>query len=221
MAKWLIGATLLGVMVLPLLVLMVAVGAFGGVTAATASAAGMSPVAVDAYTRAAERCEGLDWFVLAGIGQVETSHGTDRGATVGPDGGVAPPIVGIPLDGTNGTAVVPDSDGGVLDGDPVWDRAVGPMQFLPTSWTRFGVDGNADGVASAHNLFDAAAAAADHLCPPDGSIGDTTELRAALFGYNRSDRVCGSGVRVGRPVRTDRSDRGRPDPVPGPRFEVR
>jgi len=46
------------------------------------------------------------------------------------------------------TAVVVDSDGGALDGDARYDRATGPMQFLPGTWRSIGADGNGDGVAA-------------------------------------------------------------------------
>ena len=30
------------------------------------------------------------------------------------------------------------------DGDDVWDRAIGPLQFIPTTWALAGVDGDAE-----------------------------------------------------------------------------
>ena len=97
------------------------------------------------------------------------------------------------LDGTiAGTATIADSDGGRIDGDPVWDRAAGPMQFIPTSWQAYGEDGNSDRVADPQNLFDAALAAAAHLCgrqPTD--LTQPAALRAALFGYNPSAAYVG------------------------------
>ena len=75
----------------------------------------------------------LSWNTLAGIGRVESDHGGLGRATLGPDGLSRPPIVGIALDGTRGTQEIRDTDGGRLDGDTVFDRAVGPMQFLPTT----------------------------------------------------------------------------------------
>ena len=72
---------------------------------------------------------------------------------------MSPRITGPPLDG-RGVASIPDSDGGRWDGDATWDRAVGPMQFIPTTWRSLGRDGNADRVADPNNLFDAAVSAA-------------------------------------------------------------
>ena len=48
-------------------------------------------------------------------------------------GNVAPPILGPPLDGTNGNARIPDPS--FADG---WAHAMGPMQFIPSTWTRWG-----------------------------------------------------------------------------------
>ncbi len=148
-------------------------------------------VVLDAYVKAAftlagERpaC-GLRWTALAGIGRTESGHGTFGGATVRADGSVTRPIIGIPLDGTNNTAVIGDSAGGALDGDPSIDRAVGPMQFIPTSWRTLGRDGNGDGDADPQNMYDAALAAANLLCRSQGLDTDAG-MRAAFLRYNNS-----------------------------------
>ena len=60
----------------------------------------------------------LAWTTLAGIGMVESHHGTYRGAVVAPNGDVTPPIRGVRLDGSMGNMQIPDTDGGKLDGDP-------------------------------------------------------------------------------------------------------
>ncbi len=39
----------------------------------------------------------------------------------------------LPLNGANGTQAIRDTDAGQLDGDSIWDRAVGPMQFIPST----------------------------------------------------------------------------------------
>ena len=44
------------------------------------------------------------------------------------------PILGPVLNGVGDVAAIPDTDGGRWDGDTTWDRAVGPMQFIPSSW---------------------------------------------------------------------------------------
>src|SRR5690606_1890767 len=102
----------------------------------------------------------IPWWVLAGVGRVETRHGTAHGSKLTAAGDTTVHILGIPLDGRPGVATIGDTDGGALDGDPTFDRAVGPMQFIPGTWGRWAKDGNADGKADPHNLYDAAAAAA-------------------------------------------------------------
>ena len=83
--------------------------------------------------------------------------------------------------------MIRDTDGGALDGDTAFDRAVGPMQFIPGTWTTFAKDGNNDGVASPHNVYDAALAAGDFLCAGGGDLSQPADQRAALLRYNRSD----------------------------------
>ena len=106
----------------------------------------------------------LAWTTLAGIGMVESHHGTYRGAIIAPNGDVSPPIRGVHLDGTNGNLEIIDSEQS-LDGDePVYARAMGPMQFIPETWRLYGVDANNDGVISPDNFDDAALSAAGYLC---------------------------------------------------------
>lgn len=130
----------------------------------------------------------LDWPVLAGIGRVESRHGLFLGddSVIDAQGNLAEPIVGPALDG-NGFASISDSDHGRWDGDDRWDRAVGLMQFIPSSWRRYGQDGNGDGVRDPQNVFDATLAAVDHLCSTNpGDLRDDARLDRALFSYNRS-----------------------------------
>ncbi|MBW3603594.1 MAG: lytic murein transglycosylase [Actinobacteria bacterium] len=130
----------------------------------------------------------LDWPVLAGIGRVESRHGLFLGddSVIDAQGNLAEPIVGPALDG-NGFASISDSDHGRWDGDDRWDRAVGLMQFIPSSWRRYGQDGNGDGVRDPQNVFDATLAAVDHLCSTHpGDLRDDARLGRALFSYNRS-----------------------------------
>jgi hypothetical protein len=149
-------------------------------------------ITLDAYWRAAltlaleQPLCGIRWEIIAGISRTEGRHGTWGGARVGPDGRVSKDIIGIALDGTNNTAVVGDSDGGIWDGDGVFDRAVGPMQFLPSSWVIFGADGNGDGEADPQNIYDAALAAGKLLCWSSTGLGGEPGLDAALLQYNHS-----------------------------------
>ncbi len=162
-------------------------------------------VALDAYVKAAARMAferpecGIRWWGLAGIGKVESGHGTYGGSRLGADGTTSQPIVGIPLDGSNGTAVVGDTDGGELDGDPNSDRAVGPMQFIPGSWRSLGRDGNGDGRADPSNIYDAALAAAGLLCRAAGTGLDTDGgLYRAALGYNNSASYASLVVRTAK-----------------------
>ncbi len=148
-------------------------------------------VVVKAYFDAAETIEqenpecGLRWELLAGIGRVESRHGTYGGSQVDLFGDVAPDIIGIPLNGSNNTAVILDSDGGAMDGDVIYDRAVGPMQFIPATWRAFGRDGNGDGVVDPQNIFDAALSAGDYLCAR-GPIDTPDREVNAILRYNAS-----------------------------------
>jgi Peptidase family M23/Transglycosylase SLT domain len=203
MARRIVGADLVtrlvtaGLVVLttPLMVLFGIVVIIGGAGTDNAAAAGqavfnpsdqaladISPGLLTIYIEAASSCVGLPWQVVAAIGKVESNHGRFGGSTVRADGIVSPPIIGIALDGSNGTAIIGDTDKGTYDGDAVWDRAVGPMQFIPSSWAIFGVDGNGDGRRDPHNMYDAVPATVKHLCP-SGTVGD---IEAAVFAYNRS-----------------------------------
>ena len=129
----------------------------------------------------------IPWWVMAGIGAVESGHGTAQGSQVEANGTTSVRILGVPLDGRPGVAAIADTDGGLLDLDRQWDRAVGPMQFIPGTWARWGRDGNGDGAADPHNLYDAAAAAANYLCFGRASVTDDNDIRAALLSYNHSD----------------------------------
>ena len=129
---------------------------------------------------------GLGWNTLAGIGAVESVHGSYLGARAETDGTVRPPIIGIPLDGSEGVMEILDTDGGTLDGDPEWDRAVGPMQFIPTTWETYAQDGNLDGRADPHQIDDAALTAALYLCRTGGDVTTDDGWTAALASYNRS-----------------------------------
>jgi membrane-bound lytic murein transglycosylase B len=128
----------------------------------------------------------LSWSTLAGIGRVESDHGRFGGARVDADGEIRPSIVGPPLDGSPGVREIRDTDGGRLDGDPTFDRAVGPMQFLPSTWARYGADGNGDGVNDPHQLDDAALAAAHYLCADGRDTASGEGWWAGVLTYNSS-----------------------------------
>jgi len=130
----------------------------------------------------------LAWTTLAGIGMVESHHGTYRGASIAPNGDVSPPIRGVLLDGTNGNLAIIDSDSDAeRDGDPAYARAMGPMQFIPETWRLYGVDANGDGVISPDNFDDAALAAAGYLCYRGKDLSTPRGWMNALRAYNQSD----------------------------------
>ncbi|MEV5909305.1 lytic murein transglycosylase [Streptomyces chartreusis] len=148
------------------------------------------PASVFAAYRRAERrlshekpgCR-LRWQLLAAIGQVES--GQARGGRVTGDGTTVAPILGPRLDGV-AFALIRDTDGGAHDGDTVYDRAVGPMQFIPSTWARWGADGNGDGRTDPNNVFDAALAAGRYLCADGRDLSVPAELDLAILGYNHS-----------------------------------
>lgn len=131
----------------------------------------------------------LSWSVLAGIGEVESGHAASYGALrPGWNGTASPPVLGPLLDGSlPGTPRVPDTDGGLLDGNDAVDRAVGPMQFLPSSWAVYGVDASGDGRADPQNIGDAAAAAGLYLCAGGADLSNPAQLAGAVRRYNHSD----------------------------------
>ncbi len=223
---------------------------------------GLPVVTLDAYFTSGNHdidgC-GVDWALLAGIGRIESLHGTLGGASVALSGAVEPRVYGPLLDGGatareaaeaaeaelaeqerlaaaeaarieaaeekrrrdlfgeptptptptpifeptptptptpseddeaeeprgNGFAVIEDTDNGVLDGNPRWDRAVGPMQFIPGTWAMWNRDGNGDGVIDPHNLYDATRSAAAYLCHLERRSGPSPWNY--VLGYNSSN----------------------------------
>jgi hypothetical protein len=160
-----------------------------GDRANVAGSLGIPGIVLKAYQNAAGKLAKSDpgchltWQMLAGIGKIESNHAR---SSVTKNGDTTSPILGPQLDGSR-WASISDSDGGRLDGDSVWDRAVGPMQFIPTSWNRFASDGNGDGVASPHNVFDASYASAHYLCVGSRDLSNRADLTAAIYSYNHSD----------------------------------
>ncbi|GAA2051663.1 lytic murein transglycosylase [Williamsia deligens] len=157
-----------------------------------AASTGIPLIAMESYGNAAEiqrqqhpEC-GIAWTTLAGVAGVESKHGTYRGARIAPDGEVSPPIRGVKLDGTAGNLTIADTDGGAMDGDAEHDRAMGPFQFIPETWKRYGVDANGDGVADPDNIDDAALSAARYLCVSGGDLTTPEGWQKAVRVYNNS-----------------------------------
>ncbi len=130
---------------------------------------------------------GVPWSVLAAIGRVESDHGRFGGAMLRADGYGTKPIRGVALNGEPGIALVRDTDRGDLDGDTIYDRAVGPMQFIPSTWDNVGVDGNGDDRRDPNNIFDAAWGAGVYLCAGDADLTEPGELARAVRRYNHTD----------------------------------
>ncbi len=112
-----------------------------------------------AYKAAGERYD-VAWQVIAGIGWVESRHGT-YGEVI--DGCIA----GVPVASYGG------------------QRAQGPMQFMPPIWETYGEDGNRDGVSDPCDIRDAPFGTANHLLDPARS-----DLAKARTPENYHDAVC-------------------------------
>lgn len=126
----------------------------------------------------------LSWTTLAGIGKHESDHGRANGAKLSADGKALPPIVGVPLDGSEGRDAIPDTDGGTLDGDRTWDRAIGPMQFIPSTWKQHAVDADSDATTDPNDIDDAALTAGVYLCASGRDLSTAAGWYAAIMTYN-------------------------------------
>ncbi|WP_280341097.1 lytic murein transglycosylase [Nocardia neocaledoniensis] len=121
---------------------------------------------------------GLTWNLLAGIGRIESGHASNGRTDAA--GTSTTPIFGPALDGTlPGNEIIKEADGGFV-------RAVGPMQFLPSTWAHYSADGNGDGVTDPHNVFDAALGAGKYLCSGGLNLRDAAQELRAVLRYNNS-----------------------------------
>jgi hypothetical protein len=174
----------------------------GGGLALTPGGEAPSPAVIErsAYVLAARSasCGQVDWRDLAAIRSIESpaSIGTEQ-----PNGDV-PGVQGPELDGSG----VGGNTGAFILDDGSYERAQGPMQFIWTSWDLFGRDASGDGRADPHNLYDAAAAAAAHLC---SSLDRGASKWEAFRDYN------GSGPAAARYADTATSRAAAMDPDPG------
>jgi hypothetical protein len=154
---------------------------------------GIPAVARDAYDEAElalateDPSCGVRWSLLAAIGRVESDHGRFGGARLDGNGDTSPEIRGIPLDGRPNVALIRDTDRGELDGDTTFDRAVGPMQIIPTTWRSIASDGNGDGRRDPDNIYDAAQSAARYLCAGNEDLRRLDGRRRAVRRYNNAD----------------------------------
>ncbi len=159
---------------------------------ANASTMGIPAAALAAYQRAetvintADKSCNIPWQLIAAIGRVESDHGRVNGNSLNSEGLATPGIFGIALDGSNNTARIADSDAGLYDSDAKFDRAVGPMQFIPSTWRVVGVDADGDAERNPQDIDDAALASAVYLCSGDDDLSTEAGQRASVFRYNHS-----------------------------------
>ncbi|BBZ22297.1 membrane protein [Mycolicibacter hiberniae] len=130
---------------------------------------------------AAPEC-GVSWNLLAGIGRIESGHA--NGGATDARGNVLQPIYGPALDGTlPGNEIIVASS---APGRVVYARALGPMQFLPGTWSRYAADGDGDGRADPQNVYDATLAAARYLCSGGLNLREQSQVLTAILRYNNS-----------------------------------
>ncbi|MGW0825239.1 C40 family peptidase [Streptomyces sp. NPDC002845] len=159
------------------------------------SAADIPPRMLTAYKKAVQQvgkhvptCQGMRWPILAGIAKVESNHAIGRNIAAGGD--IRPRIYGVLLNGSGAggnTTVFPDTDNGRWDGTATGERAVGPFQFLPSTWEGVGKDTGGDKAADPHNADDAALGAAIYLCGNGRDLTKRAQLKAAILQYNHSN----------------------------------
>jgi len=152
---------------------------------------GIPMAALKAYSRAQQvmsqadpGCQ-LPWTLVAAIGRVESDHGRYGGSSLNSAGVATPGILGPRLDGVT-TARIVDTDAGRYDADPAFDRAVGPMQFIPGTWRQIGVDGDGDGLRNPQDIDDAAMSTGVYLCSGDTNLSKPGDRSRAVLRYNHS-----------------------------------
>ena len=150
--------------------------AFEGAVA-SASTSGIPDAALAAYQRAetvinaADKTCHIPWQLIAAIGRVESDHGRANGNTLDDRRPRHPRHLRHPARRHATTPrVIRDTDAGQYDSDATWDRAVGPMQFIPSTWSVVGVDGDNDGQRDPQDIDDAALATAVYLCSGDDDL---------------------------------------------------
>lgn len=158
------------------------------------SAADIPPRMLTAYKKAVQqvgkyvpKCQGMRWPILAGIAKVESNHAI--GHSIAANGDIRPKIYGVLLNGSGtggNTTAFPDTDSGKWDGTANGERAVGPFQFMPSTWESTGKDAGGDKIADPHNADDAALGAAIYLCGGGRDLTKRDQLKAAILQYNHS-----------------------------------
>jgi len=175
----------------------------GTIAVAMAQGSDIPMSALAAYQRAAavvttaDRACALDWTLLAAVGMVESDHGRLKSSRLDDSGKATPPIYGPALTAPAGDPA-PDTDAGAVDKLTSGDRAVGPMQFIPSTWPLVAVDGDGDGVRDPQDIDDAALAAAVYLCSGDEDLSTDAGKKAALTRYNRSEAYVSTVLKIAK-----------------------
>jgi hypothetical protein len=154
---------LFGLLAVPLVLVMGVIGAVVGLQPATRPGFEPSalarreipPAYMRLYTQAGQRY-GIDPWILAAIGWIETQHGRSR-------------LPGV-HSGVN--------DYGCCAGPMQFNIRNGP----PSTWDSYGIDGNDDGTRSPYDPADAIPAAARYL----DAAGAPEDYHAALYAYNHA-----------------------------------
>jgi membrane-bound lytic murein transglycosylase B len=82
-----------------------------------------------------------------------------------------------------------------------WAGAFGLPQFVPSSYVRYGRDGDADGIVDLNNLSDALASTANYLQASGWSRKDLGKQKKALFAYNHCDQYVMAVLAYARAIR--------------------
>jgi len=122
----------------------------------------------------------LPWNLIAAIGRVESNHGRTNGNVLTVEGVAKPGIFG------KSNKAVKDTDNGTIDKNAELDRPVGPMQILPSTWKKLGVDSDADGSKDPQDIDDAATTTGVFLCSGSGDLSTADGVRSAVTRYNNS-----------------------------------
>jgi len=158
---------------------------------------GIPTVVYDAYVNAAREMAHYDpschlsWQDVAALGRIESDHARYANTSIAANGDTYPSILGPALNGTGGNGTYRIPAGITWDGPGPWERAVGPMQFLPTTWLAIrplmpplprGVP------ADPNNVYAATLAAGTYLCLSAGpaGMGSLSGIMAAYYSYNHS-----------------------------------
>lgn len=78
--------------------------------------------------------------------------------------------------------------------------ALGPMQFLPSTWAAYGLDADGSGTADINDPFDAIPSAAAYLCRFGANRGPD-QLYSAIFAYNHLDSYVQTVLALSREYR--------------------